>query len=136
MTATALALVITAALCHAVWNIVEKRAGGDARFALLSSLFVCGLWLPLALWLAWGVIGHWGVAEWAVLGASAIVHASYFLTLLRGYRAADLTVVYPVARGTAPLLSAVVALALFGERLSTLGAVGVVAVVAGVFLIA
>jgi hypothetical protein len=62
MTATALALVIAAALCHAIWNVVAKSAGGDARFALLSSLFVCGLWLPLALWLAWGVVGHWGVA--------------------------------------------------------------------------
>jgi drug/metabolite transporter (DMT)-like permease len=136
MTATALALVIAAALCHAIWNVVAKSVGGDARFALLSSLLVCGLWLPPAMWFAWDVIGQWGVAEWGILGASAVVHSSYFLTLLRGYRVADLTVVYPVARGTAPLLSAVVALALFGERLSTLGAVGVMAVVAGVFLIA
>lgn len=136
MTATALVLVIAAALSHAIWNVVAKSVGGDARFALLSSLLVCGLWLPPAMWFAWDAIGQWGVAEWGILGASAVVHSSYFLTLLRGYRAADLTVVYPVARGTAPLLSAVVALALFGERLSTLGAVGVIAVVAGVFLIA
>jgi drug/metabolite transporter (DMT)-like permease len=132
----ALALVIAAALSHAVWNVAAKSAGGDARFALFSALLVSSLWLPVALWFAWGVVGRWGVAQWGMVVASAVVHVSYFLTLLRGYRAADLTVVYPVARGTAPLLSSLVALALFGEQLSTLGAAGVMAVVAGVFLIA
>jgi drug/metabolite transporter (DMT)-like permease len=132
----ALALVIAAALSHAVWNVAAKSAGGDARFALFSALLVSSLWLPVALWFAWGVVGRWGVAQWGIVVASAVVHVSYFLTLLRGYRAADLTVVYPVARGTAPLLSSLVALALFGEQLSTLGAAGVMAVVAGVFLIA
>jgi drug/metabolite transporter (DMT)-like permease len=136
MPLTALTLVLLAALCHAVWNVAAKSAGGDARFALLAALFVCAVWLPVALWFGWGVVGGWGAAEWAVIAASAVVHVSYFLTLLRGYRAADLTVVYPVARGTAPLLSAGVALLLFGEQLSALGAGGVLMVVAGVFLIA
>lgn len=136
MTATALLLVLLAALLHAVWNVVVKSAGGDARFALLSALLVCVLWLPVALWFGWGVVGGWGAAAWGIVLASAIVHVSYFLTLLRGYRSADLTVVYPVARGSAPLLSAGVALLLFGEQLSGLGAGGVLMVVAGVFLIA
>lgn len=136
MPLSALTLVLLAALCHAVWNVAAKSAGGDARFALLSSLFVSALWLPVALWFGWGVVGGWGAAEWVVIAASAVVHVSYFLTLLRGYRAADLTVVYPVARGTAPLLSAGVALLLFGEQVSALGAGGVLMIVAGVFLIA
>jgi drug/metabolite transporter (DMT)-like permease len=136
MPLTALALVLLAALCHAAWNVAAKSAGGDARFALLAALFVCALWLPLALWIGGGVVGGWGATEWAIIAASAVVHVSYFLTLLRGYRAADLTVVYPVARGAAPLLSAGVALLLFGERLSALGAGGVLMIVAGVFLIA
>ncbi|MDZ7651582.1 MAG: EamA family transporter [Burkholderiaceae bacterium] len=136
MTSTALALVLLAALCHAVWNVAAKSAGGDARFALLSVLLVSALWLPLALWFGWDVVGHWGLAQWGIVVASAVVHVSYFLTLLRGYRAADLTVVYPVARGSAPLLSAGVALLLFGEQLSALGVGGVLMVVAGVFLIA
>jgi drug/metabolite transporter (DMT)-like permease len=136
MPLSALALVLLAALCHAVWNVAAKSAGGDARFALLSALFVSALWLPVALWFGWGVVGGWGVTEWAVIAVSAVVHVSYFLTLLRGYRAADLTVVYPVARGTAPLLAAGTALLLFGEQLSALGVAGVMMVVAGVFLIA
>ena len=136
MDGIALSLVIAAALSHAVWNVAAKSAGGDARFAFFSALLVSILWLPVALWFAWGVVGRWGVAEWGIVVASAVVHVSYFLTLLRGYRAADLTVVYPVARGTAPLLSAFIALALFGEQLSSQGLAGVLAVVAGVFLIA
>ncbi len=136
MSATALALVLLAALLHAVWNVAAKSAGGDARFALLSALMVTVLWAPVALWVGWGVVGQWGWVEWAVIAASGAVHVSYFLTLLRGYRSADLTVVYPVARGTAPLMSAGVALVLFGESLSALGVAGVLAIVAGVFLIA
>lgn len=136
MDSVALALVLAAALCHALWNVAAKRAGGDARFALFTGLLVTLLWAPLATWTGWHVVGRWGAAEWAVIGASALVHVSYFVTLLRGYRAADLTVVYPIARGTAPLISAGCALLLFDETLSLLGIGGVLAVVAGVFLIA
>jgi drug/metabolite transporter (DMT)-like permease len=132
----ALVLVLLAALCHAVWNVAAKSTGGDARFALLTSILVCVLWAPIALWVGWGVVSAWDWRAWALVAASGVVHSSYFLTLLRGYRAADLTVVYPVARGTAPLLAAFVALALFDEALSTLGVAGVLAIVAGVFLIA
>ena len=136
MDSIALALVVAAALCHAVWNVAAKGAGGDMRFALFTASLVSVLWLPVALWIGWGVVGDWGFVEWGVVLASALVHVSYFVTLLRGYRAADLTVVYPVARGTAPLLAAFCALLLFGERLSALGFIGVLAVIAGVFLIA
>lgn len=136
MDATALALVLAAALCHATWNVVAKSAGGDVRFALFCAALVTVLWLPVATWFAAGVVARWGVVEWSLIATSALIHVSYFLTLLRGYREADLTVVYPVARGTAPALSSLGALALFGERLSALGGLGVLAIVAGVFLVA
>jgi drug/metabolite transporter (DMT)-like permease len=60
----------------------------------------------------------------------------YYLVLLRGYRKADLTVVYPLARGSGPLLSSLVAIGLLGERLTLMGAAGIGGVVTGVFLIA
>ena len=78
----------------------------------------------------------WGAKEWALVTASGVVHVFYYIMLLRGYRKSDLTVVYPLARGSGPLLSSLVALFLLGERLTLLGALGVAAVVAGVFLIA
>lgn len=136
MPLSALALVLAAALLHALWNIVAKHSGGDQRFALIAAVQLCVIWAPLGLWAAWGVVPGWGWKEWAAVLASAIVHLLYFTTLLRGYRLADLTVVYPIARGTGPLLSAMGAVLLLGERLSPLGLAGVAAVVAGVFLIA
>jgi drug/metabolite transporter (DMT)-like permease len=107
MPATAIALVLAAALLHSLWNIAAKRAGGDDRFALFSAVLLTLIWAPVGIWAAWGVVPHWGWREWAALLASAVVHVVYFQTLLRGYRLADLTVVYPVARGSGPLVAGV-----------------------------
>ena len=136
MPLSALVLVLLAAVLHASWNIVAKRAGGDQRFTLITSLFTSVLWLPAGLWFGWHEVPRWGWLEWGVVSASAIVHLLYFNTLLAGYRAADLTVVYPLARGGAPLLTAAAAVVLLGESLNLLGAAGVLAVCGGVFLIA
>jgi len=136
MPAGALALVLAAALLHAVWNVAAKKAGGDHRFALLSALMVTVLWLPVAAWFGWQELPRWGLAEWALVLASAVVHLLYFTVLLKGYRVADLTVVYPVARGSGPLLAALGAVWLLNETLTLLGVAGVLAVCGGVFLIA
>jgi drug/metabolite transporter (DMT)-like permease len=82
------------------------------------------------------VVPHWSWREWAFVGASAIFHLVYFSTLLRGYRVSDLTVVYPVARGTGPLLSACGAVLVMSERPGWLGVAGILAIGFGVFLIA
>ncbi len=136
MPATAIALVLAAALLHSLWNIAAKRAGGDDRFALFSAVLLTFIWAPVGIWAAWGVVPYWGWREWAALLASAVVHVVYFQTLLRGYRLADLTVVYPVARGSGPLVSAMGAVLLLGETLSAMGVAGVLAVTLGVFFIA
>lgn len=90
----------------------------------------------MAIWAGIGAVGHFGRTEWSVLAASAVVHLLYFRTLLHGYSVANLTVVYPVARGSGPLLTSLGAVALLGERLPLASAAGAAAVVAGVFLIA
>ncbi len=136
MPLSALALVITAAVLHALWNVAAKKAGGNQPFALLTVLLTVVLWAPVALWVGMGEVGRWGWLEWSVLWASAAVHVLYFSVLLKGYRVSDLTVVYPVARGSGPLLSAVAAVLLLGERLSLLGVAGLLGVCGGVFLIA
>ena len=136
MSPTAIALVLIAALLHSVWNIAAKKAGGDARFALFSGVLLVVIWAPVGLWAAWSVVPGWGWRAWAVVLASALVHLVYFQTLLRGYRLSDLTVVYPVARGTGPLLSSLGAVLLLGERLGVVGIAGVLAVTLGVFFIA
>ena len=136
MSALALSLVILAGLIHALWNIAAKKAGGDVRFVAFTALLMGLIWAPLGLWLGWDVVPRWGATEWSLVAASGVVHVVYYIVLLRGYRASDLTVVYPLARGSGPLLSSLVALFLLGERLTLMGALGVLAVVGGVFLIA
>jgi drug/metabolite transporter (DMT)-like permease len=136
MTPLALTLVLAAAICHATWNLVAKKAGGGNHFVLISSLCVGALWAPLAAWVGMQAISAWGWAQWLILAASAVVHVLYFRTLLHGYAVSDLSVVYPVARGSGPLLSSVGAVIVLGETLSLAGACGALAVVAGVFLIA
>ena len=136
MPVSALALVLTAALFHALWNLAAKRAGGDHRFAFIASAMVTVGWLPLVLWLGVAEVGQWTAWTWACVLVSAVLHLVYFNVLLRGYRVSDLTVVYPVARGSAPLLSVLGAALWLAEPLSLQGGLGAVTVCAGVFVIA
>lgn len=136
MSLTAFALIIVAGLIHAGWNIAAKKAGGDARFAFFTSVLMMLAWAPLGWWLGREAVPLWGATEWAFVVASGVLHVLYYVILLRGYRKADLTVVYPLARGSGPLLSSLVAVTLLGERISALGAFGIAGVVGGVFLIA
>ena len=136
MPLTAVALVLVAALLHASWNLVAKKSGGGKHFVLMGAVMITVLWAPLGLALAWSAVPHWTAWTWAVVFASGVMHLVYFNTLLAGYRAADLTVVYPVARGTGPLISSFGAVLLLGETLGAQGIVGVLAITGGVFLIA
>jgi drug/metabolite transporter (DMT)-like permease len=136
MPLSALALVLLAAVLHASWNLAAKHAGGDHRFTLLTSLLTSLLWLPAGLYFGWSEVPRWGWTEWGVVSLSALLHLLYFNALLTGYRVSDLTVVYPLARGSGPLLTAAAAVLLLGETLSALGLLGVLAVCGGIFLIA
>lgn len=136
MTASSLGLVVLAGLIHASWNIVAKKAGGDVRFATFTALLMGLIWAPLGVWLGWDVVPTWRGREWGLVIVSGVLHVLYYVTLLRGYRKADLTVVYPLARGAGPLLSSLVAITVLGEHITVFGVAGIVAVVAGVFFIA
>ncbi len=136
MPLNALALVLVAALLHATWNIAAKKSGGGDAFMLMGAVMVGVLWAPLALYVGWTELPQWGWREWALVLATTLVHLSYYRTLLRGYREADLTVVYPVARGTGPLITVVAAIALLGEPLTWGGALGALGVCGGVFVLA
>jgi drug/metabolite transporter (DMT)-like permease len=136
MPLSALALVVLAGFIHACWNIAAKKAGGDVRFIAFTSVVLMVFWAPVGLWVGWAHVPAWGLLEWGLVLASALLHIAYFIVLLRGYRKADLTVVYPLARGSGPLLSSMVAIFFLGEQISALGLVGILGVVGGVFLIA
>ena len=136
MPASALAMVVVAALLHAFWNIVAKKTGGNRHFVLMGGLLLALIWAPAGLWLGWSEVPRWGLTQWAFVAGSGFLHLAYFKVLLKGYRVSDLTVVYPVARGTGPLISSVLAVAVMGEALTVHGALGVLAVCAGVFIVA
>lgn len=136
MPLSALTLVVLAGFIHACWNIAAKKAGGDVRFVAFTSVVLMLFWAPVGLWVGWQQLPAWGWLEWTLVLASALLHVGYFIVLLRGYRQADLTVVYPLARGSGPLLSSMVAIAFMGEQISSLGLTGILGVVLGVFLIA
>jgi len=136
MPLSALALVVLAGFIHASWNIAAKKADGDVRFVAFTALVLMVFWAAVGVWVGWQQVPLWGVIEWTLVLASALIHVGYFIVLLRGYRKADLTVVYPLARGSGPLLSSMVAIVFLGEQISALGLAGILGVVGGVFLIA
>ncbi|MBP2474130.1 drug/metabolite transporter (DMT)-like permease [Crossiella equi] len=136
MSIAALSLVLAAAFAHAAWNFFAKRAGdGGVAFVFLYAVGSTVLYLPLAV----GVVIVDGVdLGWSGLVAilvSAVLHLVYFLLLQRGYAVGDLSVVYPLARGTGPLVAVLAGVIFLGERPGLLGLLGALTVVAGVFVI-
>lgn len=132
MSPLALALVLAAAVAHASWNLLLKRVGGGLPLVWLLGALSAAIYAPLALALV--VVQRpplGGMALLSVLG-SALLHVAYFALLQRGYRVGDLSLVYPLARGTGPLLSTLAAIALFGERPSALALAGVALIVSSV----
>lgn len=79
MSFAALALVCSAALLHALWNVVARKGGGDARFALMAALLLVIVWAPLGVWAGWQALPRGGALECAVLFASAVVRAALAL---------------------------------------------------------
>jgi uncharacterized membrane protein len=137
MPVSSFALVMLAAFTHAAWNLLAKRAAdAGVAFIFAYNLVACIAYAPWALWLivhgalplGWPVI--------ACIAASGLIHLAYSVCLQRGYQVADLSVVYPVARGTGPMLSAVGAFLVLGERPTPFRIAGLIAVVAGIGLIA
>ena len=136
MSRFALVLILVAAVIHAGWNVLAKKASGGAPFVWLYGVVAASLYAPFAAWLLARDAHTLTLGAWGLAATSAALHLAYALALQRGYQAADLTVVYPVARGTGPLLSTAGAILLLGERPAPLALLGAGAVVAGVFLIA
>jgi drug/metabolite transporter (DMT)-like permease len=120
-------LVLLAAVLHASWNVLVK-IGGDRLLVqttiIGTSSVACALLLPL--------VGLPQPASWPFIAASVIVHNLYFFFLLRSYAHGDLSQVYPIARGTSPLVVALLAGPLAGERLLASDFAGVMLVTAGI----
>ena len=135
MSSLALALVLTGACCHAWWNLILKRTGGGTGFFLLFSGFSAILLAPLALLVWWIEQPVLGWPQFAMMGLSAALHLMYFLALDHGYKHGDLSVVYPLARGTGPVLTMIGAIILLGERPSALAIAGALLIAGAVLML-
>ena len=138
MTAAVLALVLTAAVLHATWNVLAKRAqaADTVVFVWLTAALSAVIFLPLTVvWLIVFPLRHpLSALDLAFMGGTAAIRAAYFLLLQRGYRAGDLSLVYPLARGTGPLLASIAAVLFMGERPGVVGSLGIAAIVGGIFV--
>ncbi len=136
MGSLALVLVLGSAGVHATWNLAAKRSGGGVTFAFLYTLFAALVTVPCALGLA-AVAGIGpGAAGFAFMAGSGVLHALYFAALQWAYRRGDLSVVYPLARGTGPAVAIAVSVTLLGERVNAVGSSGGIVIVVGVFALA
>jgi drug/metabolite transporter (DMT)-like permease len=130
MDAFVFAAVLIAAACHAGWNATIKGGLDPLATTVLISIgaaIVGAALLP--------VVGLPAGAAWPWCGASVLIHLLYFAALIESYRAGDMGQVYPIARGSAPLMTAIVTTALVGERLGLAGWSGIILLVAGVMLL-
>jgi uncharacterized membrane protein len=127
-----IAAVTLSAGLHVAWNVRLKTAGDPLRAATVGMLAATVGIVPVGI-IAWAVAGRPALpVEGVLLGVlSGLIEAGYFVLLAAAYRRGDLSVVYPVARGTAPLLAVAIGVGVFGERLGVAGSIGVVCLLIG-----
>jgi drug/metabolite transporter (DMT)-like permease len=124
------AAVLLAAAAHAGWNAAIKRGFDPLITTVLIAVGAAVVAAPIQ-----AVVGLPAAAAWPWVIASVVVHLGYFAGLIEAYRAGDMSQVYPIARGSAPLLTALISTAWLGERLGGLGWLGLLCLVAGVMML-
>jgi drug/metabolite transporter (DMT)-like permease len=129
-------LVAGAAVLHVTWNVLLKTAADPLRAAAVGMATAAAVICPAAL-VGWLVIGRPAVPTEALLLAavSGLLEAVYFSFLAAAYRRGDLSMVYPLARGSAPLLAVAIGVIVLNERLGQIGYLGVATLLAGLLIL-
>ena len=122
--------VLGAALCHAAWNAGLKMRIEPGLAVTILAMAGGLVSLPLL-----AVTGWPAAPSWPWLATSIALHVVYFTALAEAYRAGDLGQVYPIARGTAPLLTAVGSLVIFRDWLGPFAMAGIIVLTAGIVLL-
>jgi drug/metabolite transporter (DMT)-like permease len=129
VTALALGLVLFSAFVHASWNYLLKKSGGGQGLVTLATALGVVIYAPLVVALVWLQGYRFAPAHVGLMLGSGVIHTFYFLMLDRAYRSGgDLSIVYPLARATGPLLTIVAAIAIMAERPSGVALAGAVLV--------
>jgi drug/metabolite transporter (DMT)-like permease len=132
--AVVIGLVLVSAVLHAGWNVLLKTSGDPLRTSGIAAVAAGAAWVPIVV-LGWLLVaGRPAVPlQSALLGiGSGVLEAAYFVALSAAYRRGDLSLVYPIARGTAPLLAVAVGVLVLGERLGPIASLGVTCLLAGI----
>lgn len=130
------AMVLAAAVAHAVWNLASKYKRGDALLFVCAYTYASAL-LCVPISIAFVASGQ-QMLDWRLVASasvSAVLHTVYSLTLQVGYDRAEMGVVYPVARGTGPVLTMLFAILLLSEQLTAAAMFGASLVVAGILVV-
>ncbi len=130
MPADALALALAAAVLHAGWNVLIARAGDPEGAGAAAQLFAAAVFAPVA-------VATWHVDAAAVpyLAASVTAELAYFTLLAAAYRRSEMSLVYPIARGLAPVLVLIGAALATGVSPTPPEVAGVLAVAVGIVLV-
>ena len=131
MSGTALLLVLVAAFLHSFWNYLTKKSRNKIAFIWWAILFSTIIFLPMFLYY-WPTVTITS-AGWSCLVATGIFHAFYFWFMSGAYQRGDLSLVYPLSRGSGPMLVPILAVLLLNEQLSALGVLGIILVIVGIF---
>lgn len=130
MPLSALGLLIAAAILHAGWNLILKRTGAQQTFTWWALLVGAVIFSPALLF--WPPVPR---VAWPYIAASAVLEAMYFGVLIRAYKTADFSIVYPLARGGAPVLLFIWAALFLNETPQPLGLAGLVLLLLGLLLV-
>lgn len=132
-------LVLLSAFIHAYWNLVAKKDSENPFFILHTTSLGVAIWLPINLFLVFTnpdySLSSISAPAWGIILCSAAVHCACYFSLMHSYRIAPFSVVYPTARGTAPVLTACAAILLLGESSSVALWCGLLVITCGIVLL-
>jgi drug/metabolite transporter (DMT)-like permease len=131
MSLAALAALLFASGLHSLWNLRAKRSSDQQAFLLLAVIVSTVILLPFA-------IARWAPVPpgvWFIVLISGLCEAAYFLLLSGAYRGGDLSLVYPISRGSSPLFVTLIATVLLREKITLIGALGIMLTVMGIYVI-
>lgn len=135
MTFTGFILIIFSAICHATWNYTTKKVKSDSTFIWLFSVISSIIYFPFAL--ASLFIYEIDFKPYFILFifGSAALHSVYFILLNKGYSVGNLSIIYPLARGTGPLFSTMIAIIILKESASPVAIIGIFLIIFGIITI-
>jgi drug/metabolite transporter (DMT)-like permease len=133
MSGLALGIVLVAALLHASWNYLAKKSRNKIAFIWWAILFSTVIFFPMFLYY-WPTVTI-PLTGWICIIATGVLHAFYFWFVGRAYERGDLSLVYPLSRGSGPLFVPILAVLILNEQLSPPGLYGIALVILGIFII-